>query len=140
MSQYVYLIAPIAAWSVSQMIKIALRRLGHKRLHLSDVVSSGRMPSSHVAGPMALLAVIATREGVSDPVFALGAVFALLVAYDAVGVRRTAAESATAVKNLSSKLGMKAYPEHIFKGHTLPEVVVGGLVGIGVGLVVSAIF
>ena len=52
----------------------------------STVFTSG-MPSSHSAMVAALTTGVGNTEGVGSPLFAASAVFALIVMYDATGVR-----------------------------------------------------
>ena len=140
MNKYIYLIAPIAGWVVSQLLKLSLEEVSHRRPRLSDVLSSGSMPSSHMAGPAALLTVLGIHQGLTSPLFGLGFVYAVLVAYDSFGVRRMAAESAIAVKAISRKLGTKESPAHLYQGHSVPEVGGGILVGFVVGLIINWLF
>ncbi len=135
MSRYIYLIAPLAAWLLSQIIKLALDRASGGKLRMRDILTSGSMPSAHVSGPVAFLTVLGARQGYDTPLFALGFLFAVLVAYDSFGVRRTAAESARALKKAGSKLSFSVQPLHIYNGHTPLEVGGGVVLGVLVGLV-----
>lgn len=134
MGEYIYLIAPISGWVVAQSIKfgLTLRKDGIK---IADAVQSGGMPSSHTAFMFALTTVIGLNYGISDVLF--GTVFALtgIIVYDALGVRRTTGQQTEAIKQIA-KLGKHRIGTiDNAKGHTLPEVVVGALVGIAVGLI-----
>lgn len=135
MSKYIYLVAPIVGWAASQAIKLSLKSLKNRHLGLSDLLSSGNMPSSHVSGPSAFLVVIANQQGVTSPLFAISLMFMVLTAYDSIGVRRTAEESAKAINKISHKLGLSARSEHVYKGHTPVEVLVGIAVGATAGLI-----
>lgn len=135
MSEYIYLIAPIAGWATSQAIKLSLKRLKNKHLELGDLLSSGNMPSSHVSGPSAFLVVVANQQGISSPLFAISLMFMVLTAYDSIGVRRTAEEGAKAINKISHKLGLSARSDHVYKGHTPIEVLAGIAVGAVAGLI-----
>lgn len=134
MSDYIYLVAPLTAWAVSQIIKLVLDKVNSGKLRFWDLLSSGSMPSAHVSGPVAFLTVFGSRQGYDDPLFALGFMFAVLVAYDSFGVRRTAAETAASLKKISRKLNIDPKPLHIYRGHTPIEVAGGALLGFAIGL------
>jgi acid phosphatase family membrane protein YuiD len=93
------------------------------------------MPSAHSASVVALLTVVGGLDGVDTGIFAVAALFAAIVMYDAVMVRRSSGEQGAALtvllKNQDSKIPMP----RVAKGHTPVEVAVGALLGLAVGLV-----
>ena len=75
----------------------------------------GGFPSSHSSLVTALATGTACQAGLGDPAFATALVLALVVMYDAMGVRRQAGMHATAINNL-----VTAFPsDHNFRnrGH-----------------------
>lgn len=134
MAEYIYLIAPISGWVVAQSIKFALT-LRKEGVKIQDAVQSGGMPSSHTAFMVALTTVIGLNLGISDVIF--GVCFAVtgVIIYDALGVRRTTGQQTVAIKKLALSSKTKINTLDNAKGHTLPEVAVGALVGVGVGIV-----
>ena len=133
MGDYIYLIAPISGWVVAQSIKfgLTLRKDGVK---IGDAVQSGGMPSSHAAFMVALTTVVGLNYGISDVLF--GIVFALtaIIIYDALGVRRTTGQQTEVIKQIAKIGKYRVGTIDNAKGHTVPEVAVGALVGVAVGI------
>jgi len=75
-------------------------------------------------------------------VFATAAVFALIVMYDATGVRHSSGMQARLLNDLVAELrtvvreGFAPLPLRVLLGHTYLEVLVGTLIGIGAALLV----
>ncbi len=134
MGKYLYLIAPISGWVVAQSIKfvLTLRKDGVK---IQDAVQSGGMPSSHTAFMVALTTVIGLSYGIDDVLFGITFAVTGVIIYDALGVRRTTGQQTVAIKKLALTTKTKINTLDNAKGHTLPEVAVGALVGVAVGIV-----
>ncbi len=94
---------------------------------------TGGMPSSHSAIVVAITTSIALTEGTRSSAFTLSLFFSLIVVRDALGVRRAAGMQARAInaiqKDLEKELKIKARPVKEVHGHTLPQVLVGALLG-----------
>ncbi len=132
-----YLLAAACAWVIAQGLKyLHLGIKEHSFRNLRQLYLSGSMPSAHSATVTALLVVIGYRNGVDTAIFGLSALFAAVVMYDAVMVRRSSGEQGQTIRAmlLESKSGL-AIPR-VAKGHTPLEVVAGALVGAIVGFVV----
>ena len=133
-----YLIAPALAWLVAQGLKYLIASIkGRHFSSLRQMYLSGSMPSAHSASVIALLMVVGLRDGTGSAVFGIAALFAAVVMYDAVMVRRSSGEQGTALRWLFHKLQLT--PESPFrtaKGHTPKEVIGGAIVGIAVGMFV----
>ena len=82
------LMIPISAWVISQLIKVFVVLAREKRLDLWLLIRSGGMPSSHTALVCALAVAVAMTQGFSSAAFAITAILAMVVMYDAAGVRR----------------------------------------------------
>lgn len=135
MSDYVYIITPAAAYVLAQALKIIfeLRKDG---VQLRDSWSSGGMPSVHTATIVALATVIGINGGTKTPLFAVVFVLACIVAYDAMGVRRTAGEAAIAARELQKVNKIKTDKlVHAARGHTPVQVAAGIVIGFGVGVI-----
>lgn len=65
---------------------------GKQQLDWFLAVSPGGMPSSHTAAAVGLTTTLGLIEGTHSTMFALAALFTLIVAYDATGVRLHAGE------------------------------------------------
>jgi hypothetical protein len=138
MGQYIYLIAPISGWVVAQSIKFALT-LRKDGIKIQDAVQSGGMPSSHTAFMVALTTVIGLNYGLASVQF--GIVFSVtgIIIYDALGVRRTTGQQTLAIRKLAKETKTKVNILDNAKGHTLPEVSVGALIGLSVGILLYSI-
>lgn len=85
-SPYIW-IAPLVAMMVAQLLKPLWIMIRIGRWDWQRMRQSGGMPSSHTALVVALVAELALRRGGQDPVLALAVFVALVVMYDAAGVR-----------------------------------------------------
>ena len=130
-----YLIAIAAAWVVAQGAKFLIEsvRKGGP-INYKNLYSSGDMPSSHTATVIALMTVIGLKNGVESAVFGIATLFAAIVMYDAVMVRRSSGEQGKAIGELIKEQKSKVKIPRAAKGHEPLEVAVGALVGIIVGL------
>ena len=133
-----YLIAAIAAWVVAQGLKYVLSSIKAKNLSSNkrQLYLSGGMPSAHSATVIALLVVIGLADGIDSALFGVAALFAAVIMYDAVMVRRSSGEQGAAVIALIREQKSKVPLPRAAKGHSPIEVLVGALIGAIVGLVV----
>ena len=88
------------AWASAQLIKTFLYWVVTNRFRSERLLGSGGMPSSHTATVASLCIALARREGFDSPMFALSIVFAAIVMYDALGVRRAAGEQAKVLNQM----------------------------------------
>lgn len=137
-----YIVAAAIAWVVAQGLKYIFASIkGRTFGSLRQLYLSGSMPSAHSATVIALLVVIGLRDGTGSAVFGLAALFAAVVMYDAVMVRRSSGEQGAALRGLFHDLKRDPIaPFRTAKGHTPREVVGGIVVGIAVGLLVHFLF
>nr|WP_309100292.1 divergent PAP2 family protein [Fredinandcohnia onubensis] len=137
--------AALAAIGFAQFVKVPLHFFVTRKVDWSLVTSTGGMPSSHSAAVTALTTGIALEQGVDSPFFAISTVFAVIVMFDASGVRRHAGEQATVLNQLvadfqkfaeDAKLWPKLDEDSKRKelkellGHKPIEVFFGGLTGV----------
>ncbi len=130
-----YIIAVMCAWIVAQGLKYILSGIKSKNFmgNFRQLYLSGSMPSAHSASVVALTAIIGLREGTSSSIFALSLLFAAVVMYDAVMVRRSSGEQGYALTKLIKETKSKVNLPRVAKGHTPMEV----LAGVAVGLLVA---
>ena len=133
-----YILAAVISWIVAQGLKYVVASVKGRKLHsLRQLYLSGSMPSAHSASVIALLVVVGFKDGVNSAVFGLALLFAAVVMYDAIMVRRSSGEQGTALVELIRELKRPAAtPIHVAKGHTPAEIVGGVVVGLVIGLVV----
>ena len=94
------LMAAIFGWLVAQILKTLLVLLLEKELRWERLFGSGGMPSSHSATVCALAASAAALYGSDSPAFAISAIIAFIVMYDACNVRLETGKQAVAIKEL----------------------------------------
>lgn len=126
--------ATFISWAVAQLLKVLVELLWRHKLNLRLLTSAGGMPSSHSASVCALTAAIALREGTSSTLFVLSLVFAIIVMYDAAGVRRAASIQARILNQIIDEL-FQGHPISETRlreliGHTPIEVVAGAALGV----------
>lgn len=96
------------------------------------------MPSSHTSLVTALATAIGVEQGLSSPIFALAAVFASVVMYDAAGVRRAVSIQARLLNRMMddffARRGFDQGRMRELVGHTPLQVIVGALLGLAIGL------
>lgn len=132
-----YIIAILAAWIIAQGAKYLLMVVRQRRFdHVRQLYLSGNMPSAHSATVAALVAVAALRDGFESGVFAVAALLAGIVMYDAVMVRRSSGEQGAAIQQLIKEQKSSVALPRAAKGHTPLEVFVGAVLGAVIGLVV----
>jgi acid phosphatase family membrane protein YuiD len=134
------LLAAVLPWLLAQIIKVPLNYLLHREWDWGLLLSTGGMPSSHSALVTGLAMGIGLREGFNSTPFALAAVFAMIVIYDATGVRRHAGDHARVLNLMIDEL-LTGHPlaEKELKevlGHTPREVIGGIALGIGMALLI----
>lgn len=134
------ILAPaITAWLSAQVIKLLLTLIFHRKLDLVRLVGAGGMPSSHASTVTATAATAGLVAGFDSLLFGVTAMFALVVMYDAAGVRRAAGVQARLLNELIENffsahyINRKKLKELL--GHTPIEVLAGALLGIIVSLV-----
>ena len=139
-----HLLTALAAMVLAQILKIFFEYWRTKSWHKAVLFSTGGMPSSHSSLAVSLAVSIGLYEGFETPLFAIGAVLALVVMHDAQGVRRAAGQQAEAINFLFSKLedqGIKLDKKlKELLGHRPIEVIAGGILGLFVAFAAFAIF
>ncbi|HXL37169.1 MAG TPA: divergent PAP2 family protein [Ktedonobacteraceae bacterium] len=135
------LIASFIAWAIAQLSKTVYELIRYRELRLSRLVSAGGMPSSHAALVMGLATATGRIAGIESAAFAISLVLAVIVMYDAAGVRRAVSLQARILNQMIEEAFQgKPFAEKRLReliGHTPIQVIVGGLLGIGVALVVT---
>lgn len=135
------LMSAALSWGLAQVIKTIIHLIVTKKFVAERLIGSGGMPSCHSATVCALTTSIIINEGIHSPLFAMSAILAIIVMYDARGVRRETGIQATVINEIIEiveKLGADvSYDEKLqeFIGHTPLQVLVGAIFGIFVALV-----
>ena len=114
----------------AQFLKIIFNFFSTGEIRFGIMFETGGMPSSHSALITGATSGIGYELGFDSSIFALSVAVALIVMYDASGVRRSAGIQAAEINKLSKKLDPES--ELILKetlGHTKTEVMVGSFLG-----------
>ena len=98
------------------------------------------MPSSHSAVVTVLATMVGKEYGLDSPMFAMAAIFAFIVMYDAAGVRRAAGKQAALLNKIVETPGLSnvEVSERLVEvlGHTPVQVIVGATIGVIAGLII----
>lgn len=136
------LLVPITVWILNQLLKAALAR--RRRPTLRDFLVSGGMPSAHTAMAASLSTIVGLRSGWGSELFAVTAIFAAIVAYDAMGVRRASGDQARLVNRLVDRVvgGGRSDFERLREelGHRPVEVAAGVAFGVVMTVVIQQLF
>ena len=135
-NRYIYI--PLIVWFAVQTFKVIHDLIKTKKFDFKRIMGAGGMPSSHSAVVTCLAAMIGKNLGFDTPMFAMALVFAMIVMYDAAGVRRAAGKQARLLNKIVETPGLSSVQvqEKLVEvlGHTPLQVIVGAIIGITVGL------
>lgn len=112
--------ATFIPWATAQVLKVIIELVWYRKLNLRLLTSAGGMPSSHSAMVCGLATAIAINDGAGSSAFALAFVLAMVVMYDAAGIRRAASMQARILNQIIDEL---------FQGHPISEVRLRELLG-----------
>ena len=90
----------LVSWLVAQGIKTILDAVKHRSFNKQRLAGAGGMPSSHSAVCCSVVLTSYFLYGFQSPVFALAFIVALIVMYDATGVRWAAGLHAKAINQI----------------------------------------
>ncbi len=152
----VVLLIAVISWLLAQIIKTIVHLIKTKKFIPERLTGAGGMPSAHSACVCSMAIATCRVCGITSTEFALSMVLALVVMYDAMGVRRSAglhAREINRLKHIVSELDeefMDRFDDKVeeiashdneespekmhelkeFLGHTPLEVLCGALLGI----------
>ena len=138
----------LTGWLTAQVLKTIINAFLLGKFSLERMWGSGGMPSSHAATVCSLVVAAARVYGPHSAIFALSFVMAIIVMYDAMGVRRETGEQAKILNRMLTDwmesegakapiLRDKKLKEMV--GHTPFEVLGGAIVGVAVGWAIPII-
>lgn len=134
------LLISLFSWAAAQIIKMIGGLIRERRLDLGFFIRSGGMPSAHTALVSSLAVSVGILQGFDSVVFAVAAVFAAIVMYDAAGVRRSVSKQSVILNRILQELKEKRpkdvqHDVRILIGHTPFQVFTGGLLGVAIAVV-----
>ena len=134
------LVNAVLSWAAAQIIKTVIYAVANRRLEWERLFGDGGMPSGHSATVTALAVSAGLEYGLSSPLFALAAVFAIVVMHDAMGVRWEAGQHARMINELMALVQSDRPADDKLKellGHTPLQVLSGAALGVVMALLLS---
>ncbi|GAB4132758.1 MAG: divergent PAP2 family protein [Cyanobacteria bacterium J069] len=126
----------VAACLIAQVLKLVVELVRHGKISFRTMVNTGGMPSAHSAFVTALASGVGQSSGWDSPAFALAVVFAIIVMYDAAGVRQAAGKQARVLNKIVGEFFEDAeFHEERLKellGHTPVQVIAGCALGVAI--------
>jgi uncharacterized protein len=133
------LMTTISAWLIAQMVKVVIGVFRKKRFDFRLFIGSGGMPSAHAAGASCLATSVGLKCGFDSVYFALCFAFAIVVMFDAQGVRRSTGKQAGILNKIMDDIYWQGKIQEMrlreLIGHTPVEVIMGLFLGIVIALV-----
>jgi len=134
------LLASVLSWMFAQILKVIFAFAVSKKFSFERLTGAGGMPSGHSATVCCLTISMARVEGLHSPGFAIAVLFAMIVMYDAMGVRQAAGQHAKVINRLVENVEKESQIEvsgdlKEVLGHTPLEVTAGALLGILVAII-----
>lgn len=135
-------LAFILGWFVAQVIKLVTGIVKKKgKITFADVryymFKSGGMPSGHTASFVSFDTALGLLYGWDNPAFAVAVCITIIIVYDAVNVRHAVGEHGKLLNKLAeSDNNPNTKPQKIVEGHTIPQVIAGGILGVTLGCLV----
>ncbi|MBE9169648.1 divergent PAP2 family protein [Pleurocapsales cyanobacterium LEGE 06147] len=129
------LLVALLACFIAQILKVAIELVRNGKVNFRYLVTTGGMPSAHSALVGALATAVGLTMGWSSPEFAIACLLAIIVMYDAAGVRQAAGKQARILNQMMDELLQDDHTisEERLKellGHTPFQVLVGLALGI----------
>lgn len=138
------LLAFVLGWLLAQTGKligdmVSLKRPLTRREVLNCFVRSGGMPSGHTASFVALITFFAIKNGPFANITVLALATGIIVIYDAVNVRYAVGEQGKMLNIMAMEQNLKKRRVKVVEGHTVPQAIVGGLIGLMIGLITGSV-
>ena len=131
------LLVAIAACLIAQAIKLIIDVIQNGKISVKVLTTSGGMPSAHSALVTALATGVGENLGWKSAEFAIATIFAIIVMYDAAGVRQAAGKQARILNQMVEELFSDdhKFNEEKLKellGHTPVQVIAGSVLGVAI--------
>lgn len=140
----IVLIIGLTCWGLAQIIKVPLEYTRTKTWNWSLLFRAGGMPSSHSALVASTANTIGLVDGFGTPLYALAVIIAIIVIYDATGIRRQAGKHAeiinAMIRDLASGHPLRQEQLREVLGHTPVEALAGMILGLVVSTLVWLIW
>jgi uncharacterized protein len=138
------LLVAIAACLIAQVLKLIIDTIQNGKVSAKVLTTTGGMPSAHSALVTALATGVGESLGWKSAEFAIATIFAIIVMYDAAGVRQAAGKQARILNQMVDELFSEdhKFNEEKLKellGHTPVQVIVGSVLGVAISWLFSQI-
>lgn len=135
------LVSAVVSWAIAQILKTLIHVIVTKKFDAERLVGTGGMPSSHSATVCGMATSTYIICGPSSPEFAIAAILAIVVMYDALGVRRETGKQAVIINEMmqlfndmgSTKISFEKKLKE-FVGHSPLQVLAGAILGICIAI------
>jgi len=128
------LIAGFTSWGLAQLIKVPWNYLSSGKWDWVLLLRAGGMPSSHSALVTSVAHATGLFIGFDSPLFALSFTLAVIVIYDATGIRRQAGKHAEYINRILrerfKRVDHKDGQLREVLGHTPIEALAGTVLGL----------
>lgn len=138
-------ISAVLGWFVAQVLKTLIHLILTRKFVAERMVGSGGMPSSHSATVCALATATGIKYGGGGFEFAMAVMMAIIVMYDAMGVRRETGKQGQVLNEMLevfTNMGKQISPEAKLKefvGHTPLQVLMGAILGVIIAVIINAV-
>ena len=132
---YEVLFIALSGAFIAQVLKFLLHLIFKKEVDFKQFTTTGGMPSSHSAGVVGLSTAVGLITGFDSILFSVAMGYAIIVMYDAAGLRRASGKMARCLNRI-----MDDFYKHDVQsaggklkellGHTPVEVIAGATLGI----------
>ncbi|MBD2038642.1 divergent PAP2 family protein [Phormidium sp. FACHB-592] len=131
------LLVSLIACLVAQAMKLVIELAKQHKVNLRVLVETGGMPSAHSALVAALATGVGQTSGWASSEFAIAVIFAVIVMYDAAGVRQAAGKQARILNQIIDEFFQEdqQFNEARLKellGHTPVQVIAGLILGVAI--------
>ena len=141
------LVTASLAWFIAQVLKTIIYAFVNKKLSLERMYGSGGMPSCHSATVTALATSAYFLHGAGSSEFAIAVILAIIVMYDARGVRRETGIQAKVLndmldllRDVHNKIMTPDEKLKEFVGHTPLQVIAGAILGFIIAFLAHSLY
>lgn len=134
-------LSAVLGWLVAQVLKTIIHMIVNKQFVAERMVGGGGMPSSHSATVCALATAAGMKYGGGSFEFAISIMLAIIVMYDAMGVRRETGiqgrvlnEMLEIFTNMGKEISAEAKLKELV-GHTPLQVLMGAILGVVIAVI-----
>ena len=139
-------LAAVIGWLVAQVLKTIIHMIVNRQFVAERMIGGGGMPSSHSATVCALATATGMKYGGGSFEFAVTVMLAIIVMYDAMGVRRETGiqgrvlnEMLEIFTNMGNEISAEAKLKELV-GHTPLQVLMGAILGIAIAVLAGNIW